>query len=276
MKIAVLGTGNMAGALVRGWVKTLPPENIVLWNRTPERAVLLSEATGAIAAISPTDAVKNADVLLLAAKPWAIVETLESVKNALAPSCLVVSVAAGVSVAAIEGATNSPVIRVMPNTPALVGAGASAFCRGKVATERHAQIAHQLFSAVGVCVEVTEEQLHAVIGVSGSSPAYIYIVIEALTDGGVRMGLPRDVARTLAAQSVLGAAKMVIETKEHPMALKDAVTTPGGTTIAAIEVLETEAVRATFIKAVRAAAERSKEMSQRSKEMSQRSKEIAK
>jgi pyrroline-5-carboxylate reductase len=261
MKIAVLGTGNMAGALVRGWVKTLPPENIALWNRTPEKATSLSDATGAIATTSPQEAVKDADVLLLATKPWAIVETLEGVKNALPPSCLVISVAAGVSVSALESATPNPAIRVMPNTPALVGAGASAFCRGKSATERHAQIAHQLFSAVGVCVEVTEEQMHAVIGVSGSSPAYIYIVIEALTDGGVRMGLPRDVARTLAAQSVLGAAKMVIETGTHPMALKDAVTTPGGTTIAAIDVLETEAVRGTFIKAVRAAAERSKEMS---------------
>jgi pyrroline-5-carboxylate reductase len=261
MKIAVLGTGNMAGALVRGWVKTLPPENIALWNRTPEKAMHLAEATGAVATANPAEAAKNADVLLLSAKPWAIVETLEMVKDALAPSCLVVSVAAGVSLSAVENATSNPVIRVMPNTPALVGAGASAFCRGKLATERHAQIAHQLFSAVGVCVEVTEEQLHAVIGVSGSSPAYIYIVIEALTDGGVRMGLPRDVARTLAAQSVLGAAKMVLETGTHPMALKDAVTTPGGTTIAAIEVLETESVRGTFIKAVKAATERSKEMS---------------
>jgi pyrroline-5-carboxylate reductase len=262
MKLTVLGTGNMASALVRGWVSKgiFTPDNITLWNRTPDKAVALANSLGASVAPTPQAATLHADVLLLATKPWAIIETLRAALPALAPDCLVLSVAAGVKLVALESVTRSPVIRVMPNTPALVGAGASAFCRGTLATAGHAETVQSLFAAVGCSVEVTEEQLNAVVGVSGSSPAYIYIVIEALTDGGVRMGLPRDVARKLATQSVLGAAKMVQETGEHPMVLKDAVTTPGGTTIAALEVLETEALRGTLIKAVKAATERAREM----------------
>ena len=252
----------MAGALVRGWVSkgVFAPGDITLWNRTPDKAQLLADAVGATVALNPQEAAQSADILLLSTKPWAIIETIEASKAMLSPHCLVISVAAGVKLATLEDTISNPVIRVMPNTPALVGAGASAFCRGKDATDKHAETVDSLFSAVGCCVEVTEEQLNAVVGVSGSSPAYIYIIIEALTDGGVRMGLPRDIARTLATQSVLGAAKMVQETGQHPMALKDAVTTPGGTTIAAIEVLETEGLRGTLIKAVKAATERAKEM----------------
>jgi len=264
-KIAVLGTGQMGGALVRGWAKAeglLTPANIRLYDVRAEAARTLATETGATACAEAADAVQGADVVLLAVKPYLIAERLRTLGSALPVGSLIVSVAAGISLKTLEQAIGfeTPVIRVMPNTPALVGEGASAFCRGTHAREEHAALVDSLFSAVGRCVEVTEAQIDAVVGVSGSGPAYFYLLIEALTDGGVRAGLPRDVARTLAAQTALGAAKMVLETGQHPAALKDAVTTPGGTTIAALGVLEAGGVRAALMDAVRAAAERSKEL----------------
>ncbi|GAB4457278.1 MAG: pyrroline-5-carboxylate reductase [Armatimonadaceae bacterium] len=263
-QIAVLGTGKMATALVRGWLLSgvAEPGKVRLYNRTATKALLLSEATECVLANTPDEAVQGADVVLLGVKPYAVVPVLQSVRDALSPECLVVSVAAGVPVRTLEEnlRRNTPVLRVMPNTPALVGAGASAFCRGTHATDRHTEMANQLFSAVGSVVEVTEEQIDAVIGVSGSGVAYFYLFIEALIDGGVRAGLPRDVARQLAAQTALGAGRMVLETNDHPGALKDAVTTPGGTTIAALEVLETDGVRGSIIQAVLAARDRAQEL----------------
>jgi pyrroline-5-carboxylate reductase len=264
LRLAVLGTGKMAGALVRGWVQTgtLPPQNIRLHNRTTERAQMLSLATEAWVSESAIEAVTEADVVLIAVKPWAVVETLTAVREALPENALVLSVAAGVRLATMTEALRltTPLVRVMPNTPAMVGAAASAFCRGTNATEEHATVTRLLFGAVGGIVEVTEEQIDAVIGVSGSGVAYFYLFIEALTDGGVRAGLPRDVARDLAAQTALGAARMILETGEHPAALKDAVTTPGGTTIAALEVLEKAGVRGTIIQTVLAARDRAREL----------------
>ena len=154
-------------------------------------------------------------------------------------------------------------MRVMPNTPALVGASASAFALGKAATAADAQLAHRLFSSVGKAYELKEGLLDAVTGLSGSGPAYVYLVIEALSDGGVAAGLPRDVATSLAAQTVLGSAKMVLETQLHPGALKDMVTSPGGTTIDGLHELERAAVRGAFMQAVRAAAEKSRKLGQR-------------
>lgn len=261
--LAVLGTGKMGGALVRGWAAAGAVSGARARLYDPHRAAVqgLAEEMGAAACATPEEAVTGAELLLLAVKPHLIVPALEGVREVLSPTCLIVSIAAGVVLRSLESvAPDSPIIRVMPNTPALLGAGASAFCRGAKATSDHAVLVEQLFGAVGKVVEVTETQMDAVIGVSGSGPAYFYLLIEALADGGVRAGLPRDVALTLAAQTALGAARMVLENGEHPAVLKDAVTTPGGTTIAALEALERRAVRAAMIEAVLAARDRAREM----------------
>ncbi|MBC7806568.1 MAG: pyrroline-5-carboxylate reductase [Akkermansiaceae bacterium] len=276
LKIAVLGCGQMGGALVRGWVGAgvIVGGNVRLFDVKRETAQALADEVGASVATaddSMTGAefarsfLQGVDVLLLCVKPAQVAPLLSSLRreNPLGERLLVVSIAAGVRLATLEEASGgmNGVIRVMPNTPALVGEGASAFCRGTHATDDHAKTVQTLFGAVGSCVEVPNEALiDAVIGVAGSAPAYFYLIIEALTDGGVRAGLPRDTARTLAAQTMLGSAKMILTTGTHPMALKDAVTTPGGTTIAALGVLESGGLRGTLMDAVRAAAERSKEM----------------
>lgn len=264
MPIAVLGAGKMGGALVRGWsaAGAADPSTVRVYDVHAAAAASLAADTGARACASAAEAVDGADLLLVAVKPHLVVPALSALHGVLSPDCLVVSIAAGVRCAAMEAALppGQPLVRVMPNTPALVGAAASGLCRGSHAGDAHAERVRALFAAVGVCVEVTEAQIDAVIGVAGSASAYFYLIIEALSDGGVRMGLPRDVARTLAAQTALGAAKMVLETGEHPAALKDQVTTPGGTTIAALEVLETRAVRGALIEAVVAAAERNREL----------------
>jgi pyrroline-5-carboxylate reductase len=264
LRLAVIGTGKMAGALAGGWLKAgvLTPGNVRLYNRTPEKAARFAEATGCVAVSTPQEAVTDADILLLGVKPFGVVPALEGVRDALPPGCLVVSVAAGVRTATMEAALRpeTPVVRVMPNTPALVGAAASAYCRGAFATTEHAEITRRLFSAVGETAEIAEEQMDAILGISSSGVAYFYLIIEALSDGGVRAGLPRDIARQFAAQTALGAARMILETGEHPAALKDAVTTPAGTTIAALEVLEAAGLRGTLIKAVLAARDRAREL----------------
>jgi pyrroline-5-carboxylate reductase len=263
-KVAVLGVGKMAGALVRGWLAAgaLTPERVKLWNRTPLRALLFAETTECVVANTPEEAVSDAEMVLVAVKPYGVLETLQAIRDALPGDALVVSVAAGVGLEAMESVLGPgvAVVRAMPNTPAMISAGASAYCRGKRATDAHAARVHDLFSAVGETAEVTEAQIDAVIGVSGSGVAYFYLFLEALTDGGVRAGLPRDVAKKLAAQTALGAARMVLESGEHPAALKDAVTTPGGTTIAALEVLETAGLRGTVMRAVLAARDRAREL----------------
>jgi pyrroline-5-carboxylate reductase len=262
--LAVLGAGKMGGALVRGWVRAgvVAPGDVRLYDTDPAASGVLAAETGAAVAASAAEAAAGAQTLLVSVKPHIALRSLAETGEALTPSCLVLSVAAGVRLAALEEAVppQTPVIRVMPNTPALIGEGAAGFCRGRHATDAHAAQAATLFGAVGRAVEVEERLMDAVTGVSGSGPAYFYLIIEALTDGGVRAGLPRDVSRTLAAQTALGAARMVLETGEHPAALKDAVTTPGGTTIAALAVLEAAGLRGTLIEAVRAATERAREM----------------
>ncbi|MBC8135596.1 MAG: pyrroline-5-carboxylate reductase [Fibrella sp.] len=272
-QIAVLGCGQMGGALVRGWVHAgvVTGKNLRLFGARRETAqALADDAEGATVANSASEAVAGADTIIVCVKPNLVSAVLRPLYHSRIPepSALVVCIAAGIRIETLEKATFEadvypacPVIRVMPNTPALVGEAASAFCRGTHATDDHAKTIQTLFGAVGSCVEVTREALiDAVIGVAGSAPAYFYLIIEALTDGGVRAGLPRDTARTLAAQTMLGSAKMILTTGTHPMALKDAVTTPGGTTIAALGVLESGGLRGTLMDAVRAAAERSKEM----------------
>jgi pyrroline-5-carboxylate reductase len=265
--LAVIGSGMMGGALACGLAQAgaMLPSRILLYDTDAHKARELAAKVGegAYVAESLIAAVQGADLILLAVKPAIIPDVLAALTQTISPSQLVLSIAAGIRVETMEAlvAPGVPIIRAMPNTPCLVGEGATAVCRGTSATEDHLKIALSLFSSVGLTVEVTERLMDAVTGVSGSGPAYVYLMIEALTDGGVKAGLSRSTARALAAQTVMGSAKMVLETGEHPMQLKDNVTTPGGTTIAAVAALERGGFRIAVIDAVEAAAKRSSELS---------------
>lgn len=251
----------MGGALLRGIEKALGAKNVsvALCDAVPEAVTHLKQSLECTCTTLRASAVvEESEVVILAVKP-ADVEKLcrEIGKEANRP--LYLSIAAGVSMENLEKwlGSGQRVIRSMPNTPALVGAGAAAFCRGQHATAADAELAKSLLGAVGTADEVSEKLLDAVTGLSGSGPAYIYTVIEALADGGVLMGLPRAAALRLAAQTVTGAAQMVLQTGKHPAALRDEVTSPGGTTIAALEQLEKHGLRHALIQAVRAATEKS-------------------
>ncbi len=220
--------------------------------------------TGAKTTASNSDVLKFANVLILAVKPDQVAGVLAEQRGLFTNGHLLISIAAGVTLAKMEAAlpAGTRVIRVMPNTPALVGEAATAFALGKSATASDGELAKKLLSAVGIAFPVKESLLDAVTGLSGSGPAYVYQFIEALSDGGVAAGLPRDIATKLAAQTVLGAAKMVLETGQHPGALKDQVTSPGGTTIEGLHELEKGKLRGTVMSAVRAATEKSKKLGQ--------------
>jgi pyrroline-5-carboxylate reductase len=268
LKIGFLGAGRMATALTRGFVRAemvFPREIIAADPYGPARKSFAAE-TGAKTVTANLEAARAANVLILATKPDQVAAALAEISGAFTKNHLLISIAAGVTLAKLEGAlpAGARVIRVMPNTPALVGAGASAFAPGKAATAADGELAKKLLSAVGVAVLVKEPLLDAVTGLSGSGPAYVYQFIEALSDGGVAAGLPRDIATKLAAQTVLGGAKMVLETGQHPGALKDQVTSPGGTTIEGLHALEKGRLRATVMSAVRAATEKSKKLGQSS------------
>lgn len=261
-RIAFLGGGVMASAIHRSLLAAglAAPEQVAVSDPAEASRARAAEL-GAAATASNLEAARGADVVVLAVKPHIVPAVLEEIAPELGPGQLVVSIAAGVTLAQMQAlAPGSPVVRVMPNTPVQVGAGAVAFCRGAHATEEHAALVRQLFEAGGLCVEVTEPQLDAVTGLSGSGPAYVFLMIEALADGGVRVGLPRAAALQLAAQTLLGAAKLVLETGDHPAVLKDRVATPGGTTIAGLAALERAGVRSGLIQAVEAAAQRSREL----------------
>ena len=265
--LAVLGAGMMGGALARGLVGcgAMPASGIRLYDTHQAKSEALAAELGAGATASPAAqaAVAGADIVLVAVKPPMVADVLAEVSPALVPPQLVLSIAAGVRLATMQALLpdSIPLVRAMPNTPCLVGMGATAVCPGAHATEEHLQLAQSLFAAVGLSVVVPERLMDAVTGLSGSGPAYIYLVIEALADGGVKEGLTRDIARLLAAQTVLGAAQMVLSSDEHPAQLKDNVTTPGGTTIAALHVLERAGLRTALIDAIQAAAGRSRELS---------------
>ncbi len=263
-KIAFLGSGNMAEALVKGLLAagTAAPDEIVCAEPRAERREELQTRHGVAVTASNLAAVKQADILLLSVKPQVMDALLDEIAPAMDARKLVVSIAAGVPISAIArklGPT-ARIVRTMPNTPALVGAGATALARGPHATDADLGQAVALFEAVGTTVVVEEHLLDAVTGLSGSGPAFIFLAIEALADGGVKMGLPRHVAMALAAQTVVGAGQLVLETGDHPGKLKDQVTSPGGTTIAGVHALEAAGFRAALMAAVEAAAKRSREL----------------
>ena len=263
-KIAFLGSGNMAEAIVKGLLAagTAAAAEIVCAEPRAERRDELRARHGVTVTTSNLEAVRQAQVIVLSVKPQVMDALLDEIAPEVGPSKLVVSIAAGVPIATIAGrlGAGARIIRTMPNTPALVGEGATALARGSHATEADLSEAVALFEAVGTAVVVDENLLDAVTGVSGSGPAFVFLAVEALADGGVKMGLPRPIALTLAAQTVAGAGRLVLETGEHPGKLKDQVTSPAGTTIAGVHALETAGFRAALIAAVEAAAKRSREL----------------
>lgn len=256
----------MATALAKGLIRAelVAPAQIIASDISESACASFAKETGAKTSGSNHDVVKAADVLVLAVKPDHVSGALAEVHEVITERHLLISIAAGITLAKLEAALGKAtrVIRVMPNTPALVGASATGFALGKSATGADADTAKKLFGAVGVAFQVKEHLLDAVTGLSGSGPAYVYLFIESLSDGGVASGLPRDVATKLAAQTVLGAARMVLETGHHPGTLKDMVTSPGGTTIEGLHELEKGRVRGAVISAVRAATEKSKKLGQ--------------
>jgi pyrroline-5-carboxylate reductase len=263
-KLAFLGAGNMAEALLKSLVEagTAAAAEITCAEPRAERREELRKRYGVHVTADNVAATAHAEVVVLSVKPQQMDALLDQIAAAVDPRKLVISIAAGVPTTAIARKLGAGVriIRCMPNTPALVGEGATALARGAHATDADLSQAVALFEAAGSAVVVDEHLLDAVTGLSGSGPAFVFLAIEALADGGVKMGLPRGVALALAAQTVLGAARLVLETGSHPGVLKDQVTSPGGTTIAGVHVLEASGFRAALIGAVEAATKRSKEL----------------
>ena len=266
LRIGFLGAGKMASALAKGFIRAglVTAKDVIACDPVEAARSAFEKETGAKATAQNSEVVRLSEVLVLAVKPDHVKGALAEIRDQFTPRHLLISIAAGVPLAKLEEALGSDarVIRVMPNTPALVGQSASAFAAGKSARAADCELAQRLFSSVGIAVQLKESLLDAVTGLSGSGPAYVYLFIEGLSDGGVAAGLPRDVATKLAAQTVLGAALMVLETGQHPGALKDMVTSPGGTTIEGLHELEKGKMRGTLISAVRAAAEKSKKLGQ--------------
>ncbi len=253
-----MGSALLKGVLGAGFVKA---EDVTVFDSYAPAIESLTGETGVTEGSSNADVVAQTDAILLCVKPQDMLAMLRDLDEP-AESKLLISIAAGLHLADLENAApgTQRVIRVMPNTPALVNRGASAFAVGSSATEEDAQFVEKILAAVGTVEQVPEKLLDAVTGLSGSGPAYIYTVIEALADGGVLVGLPKDKAVKLAAQTVAGAAEMVLQTGEHPAALRDQVTSPGGTTIAGLSALESAGLRAAFLDAVRVATQRSVEL----------------
>ena len=262
--IGFLGGGQMARALASGFVQAgrIQGDQIGFFDPSTEAADLfLQQVTGSHLLADAQQLVSQAEVILLAVKPQVIPHVVSELSGKIPAESLVVSIAAGISLDYLQDQLGTTrIIRVMPNTPCLIGAAASAYALGPGATIADAQRVEHLMTAVGLAFALEEHHIDAVTGLSGSGPAYVYLLIEAMSEGGVEMGLPVDVAAQLAAQTVFGAAQMVLETGEHPATLTDQVTSPGGTTLAGLGALEEHGVRAAIVAAVRAATERSIEL----------------
>jgi len=263
-RLAVLGAGKMGSILLQAFLKSglFAAENLSATVAHPERAKALARQLNITVACDNRAAVKTADIVLLCVKPQAVKEVLQEIRDEMGRGQVVISVAASVPTAYIEERLPDKVVvvRAMPNTPAMVGAGITGVCAGSCATAQHLHTACRLFETVGKTVTVDEKHMDAVTGLSASGPAFIYIVLESLAEAGVKVGLPRDLATLLAAQTTLGASRVVLETGSHPALLKDAVTTPAGCTIDGIMELEEGKLRVTQIKAVVKATQRAKEL----------------
>jgi pyrroline-5-carboxylate reductase len=262
-KIGFIGAGNMAEAMMKGIIDTglYAVDEIIASEVYEPRRKYIADALGIDVHEDNTVVVKSTKFIVLSVKPQQINEVLTSLKGSLTKDHLIMSIAAGITLKTLESFVPAcRFVRVMPNQPCMVLASASAFSRGTKATPGDCATVDNVLKAVGISYEVKEDLLDAVTGLSGSGPAYAYIIIEALSDGGVLVGLPRDVATKLAAQTLLGAAKTILETGEHPGKMKDIVCSPGGTTIEAVRVLEDCGIRSALINAVEASALRSKEL----------------
>lgn len=262
-KIGFIGGGNMAEAMIKGLLSSgFAVDRIMASEPSEYRREHLQEAYGVELTADNIELMQKCELVVLAIKPQIVAEVLEEIAGAHHEEQLLVSIVAGVPCSRIEkyfsGAPR--VVRVMPNTPALVGEAASAICRGHYSSKEDLDLVRQLFESIGKVQIIDERQMDAATGLSGSGPAYIYTVIEALADGGVREGLRRDVAHALAVQTVVGAALMVRETGEHPAILRDQVCSPGGTAITGVSTLEKKGLRTTLMEAVSAAAARSREL----------------
>ena len=263
-KIAFLGGGNMAEALIKGLISagTAKPGRILVTDISADRLAHLKQTYGIVTQETNLSAAREAEVLIVSVKPQVVDRVLAEISSVVDERRLVISIAAGIPLARLEKALRegSHVIRVMPNTPALVLAGAAALSGGKHATADDLALAQSIFTSVGRAVIIEEKLMDAVTGLSGSGPAYVFMIIDALSDAGVKAGIPRTLALELAAQTVYGSAKMVLETKEHPAKLRDMVTSPGGTTIEGLHALEKGGFRAALMNAVEAATERSRDL----------------
>ncbi|KAF1298481.1 pyrroline-5-carboxylate reductase [Enterococcus sp. JM4C] len=263
--IGFYGTGNMGRAMIQGLIQSKLYEAKDIWIYDVYQPIVdsLVAELGVTPTENPDDLAKNSDTIIFAVKPYVLPNLLKELAPKLTKEQILISVAAGVTLATIEGvlSTGHKIVRVMPNTPALVGEGMSAVVYNQNISEEEQQAVLEIFSSFGKAQAVSENLIDAVVGVSGSAPAYVYMFIEALADGAVLEGMPRQQAYEFAAQTVLGSAKMVLETNQHPGALKDMVTSPGGTTIAAVKTLEDHGFRSAVMNAVHAAAERNKRLS---------------
>jgi pyrroline-5-carboxylate reductase len=265
LQIGFLGAGKMASALAKGFVQAgIASASHLIASDPVKEARSEFEKLGGRSTVDASDVFSTADVVFIAVKPAQVGDLLRKEAGHIRPRHLLVSIAAGITLSKLESALPERirVVRVMPNTPALIGASASAYALGTSATADDGSVVERLLGSVGLALEVKESLLDAVTGLSGSGPAYAYMIIEALSDGGVAAGLPREVATRLAAQTLLGSARMVLETGLHPGALKDMVTSPGGTTIEGVHELEKGGLRAALMTAVRAAADKSRKLGQ--------------
>jgi pyrroline-5-carboxylate reductase len=264
MKVAILGAGKMGSILLQAFLRDglLKPSDTWATAAHAERGALLRDKLKVRAGTDNAEAVRNADIIFLCVKPQVVADVLREIRPEVRRDQLLISVAASVPTDMIERGLDKdiPVVRAMPNTPCVLGAGMTGLCKGQFAQKHHLDLAIRFFAAVGRTVTVDEKHMDAVTGLSASGPAYIYIILESLAEAGVKVGLPRDVATLLAAQTTMGAAKVVIETGDHPALLKDAVTTPAGCTIDGILELEEGKLRVTLIKAVVKAVQRAKEL----------------
>jgi len=263
VKLGFLGSGKMATALAGGVLKAaaFAPEEIAVTDCAPAAAKALAEKFQLRCVATNAELVSWADTIILCVKPGDALPALRALRNEMGNK-LLISIAAGLTLALLEESAGpgTRIVRVMPNTPALIHKGAAAYALGQAALEDDGKVVEKIFSAVGNVFRVKEELLDAVTGLSGSGPAYVYVMVEALADAGVLMGLPRDLSLQLAAQTVAGAGEMVLRTGLHPAELKDMVASPGGTTIAGLEALERAGIRSALLGAVRAATLRAREM----------------
>lgn len=269
MKLGVIGAGNMGGAIIRGYIAAgAVSDDIIVLGHHPEKMEAMRAELGVITANNYKEAVSGLDAVMIAVKPKDMEGVLKHVAPLISKEQIIISIAAGKSISQISDMLSDSlvpederkIVRVMPNTPAMVGEGMSALCRSAAVADEEFSDVMNIFASIGRASEVNEGLMDVVGAVSGCSPAYVYMFIEAMADGGVKEGMPRAQAYEFAAQSVLGAAKMVLETGQHPGELKDAVCSPGGTTIEAVSVLERAGFRSSVIDAISAATEKSKKM----------------